>query len=134
MKGKFVRFLPIVFLGLVFLATGVLIAADVPDVITISNTGYKADKKSPVTFHHKKHSEEYKVECVACHHNYQDGKNVWKEGDPVKKCSACHDPEKKDGNKQKLQNAYHNNCKDCHKEKNDDKKAPFKKCSGCHES
>lgn len=125
--------------GLMFLAVGVLTAADkqvVPDVIMIENTGYKSDKKGPVKFSHKKHQEVYKVPCTECHHEYKDGKNVWKEGQKVKKCSECHSPLKKQGKVLKLNLAYHKDCKDCHKkvdEEDSSKKAPFKKCSDCHQ-
>jgi hypothetical protein len=118
--------------GLIFLAVGALTAADVPSDIMIENKGYKSDKKGPVKFAHKKHSTDYKLACTECHHDYKDGKNVWKDTDPVKKCSACHNPEKKQGNVDKLQQAYHKNCQGCHKEKHPDK-APYKKCNDCHQ-
>jgi len=121
-----------VFAGLAFLAVGALMAADVPDDILIENEGYKADIKGPVKLSHKKHSTDYGAVCTDCHHEYDGGKNVWKEGQPVKKCSACHDPQKTEGNVQKLQTAYHSNCKDCHKE-HQDKNAPYKKCNDCHQ-
>ena len=92
-------------------------------------------RKGPVKLTHKKHSADYKVACADCHHEYKDGKNVWKEGDPVKKCSACHDANEKKDKADKLQNAYHKNCKDCHKkavEEGKVKDAPFKKCNDCH--
>ncbi|MGD9031590.1 MAG: cytochrome c3 family protein [Desulfobacteraceae bacterium] len=122
--------------GLMFLGVGVLTAADVPDEIMISNEGYKTDKKGPVKLTHKKHSVDYKVACNECHHEYENGKNVWKEGQPVKKCADCHDPKKKQGKTLKLNIAYHKNCKNCHKEimkKDPSKKAPFKKCNDCHQ-
>jgi hypothetical protein len=122
----------VVFAGLVFLAFGVLTAADVPDEILIENEGYTSDKKGPVKFSHKKHSTDYGATCTDCHHQYEGGKNVWKEGQPVKKCSSCHDPQKSEGNVQKLMTAYHNNCKGCHKE-HPDKNAPYKKCNDCHQ-
>ena len=124
--------------GLVFFSVGTLIAAaqDVPDKVTIENKDYKKDKKRPVPLSLKAHSTDKKygpVQCADCHHVYKDGKNVWKEGDTVQKCSECHDPKKntkKDGAKvMKLQNAYHRNCKNCHKK---EKKGPFKKCNECH--
>jgi hypothetical protein len=106
---------------------------DVPDVIVIENKVYTADKKGPVTFHHAKHNKEYKVSCTECHHLYKDGKNMWKEGDHVEKCVVCHDPAEDKGKTIKLQNAFHQNCKDCHKEVNKEgKKAPYTKCAGCH--
>jgi len=135
MMKRFCILFTAVLAGLVFFSVGTLIAAEqvVPDKLEIENKGYKKDKKRPVLFSHKKHSTEYKVACADCHHVYKDGKNVWKEGDHVDKCSKCHDLNKsteENGEKvMKLQNAFHRNCKNCHKEK---KKGPFKKCNECH--
>jgi Class III cytochrome C family len=118
--------------ALLFVTAGVLTAAQkIPDVIIIENK-YKDDKKGPVKYSHKKHEEEYKVACTECHHDYKDGKNVWKDTDPVKKCSECHDPEKKQGNADKLNLAFHKNCQGCHKELKD-KKGPYKNCNDCHQ-
>jgi hypothetical protein len=98
----------------------------------------------PVLFRHQKHVQTYlnldgnNIRCEECHHEYIKGKNIWKEGDFVKKCGTldCHDPFEKKGEKQeKLKTAYHYACKLCHKDitKSDDKKdAPYIKCSGCH--
>jgi len=136
MERKIVTLLTVVLGGLLFLAVGALTAADAPDVVMIQNAGYAADKKGPVKFSHKKHATDYKAACTECHHEYKDGKNVWKEGDPVKKCSACHDPETKKGEADKLQNAYHKNCKNCHRDlikEGKIKDAPYKKCTDCHE-
>ncbi len=121
----------VAFVGVV-LVGNLTAAQKAPDVIKIENK-YPVDKKGPVNFSHKKHEVDYKVACTECHHEYKDGKNVWKQGDPVKKCAECHPAEGKQGDKVlNLQNAFHKNCKDCHKQKNDDAKAPFKKCTGCH--
>ena len=136
MNKKTISLLMVVLAGLLFLTVGVLTAADVPDEVTINCTGYKKDKKGPVKLSHKKHSVDYKVACTDCHHEYKDGKNIYKEGDPVKKCSTCHNPLKKEGKVGKLQNAYHKNCKNCHKalvKEGKSKTAPFKKCNQCHE-
>jgi hypothetical protein len=117
----------------IFTTAGILVASDVPDKVTIENEGYKKDKKPAVHLSHTAHSGEYKVDCTDCHHLYEDGKNVWKEGDSVQKCSECHDPNKKQDTTIKLQNAYHKNCKNCHKEVDlASKKAPSKKCTDCH--
>ena len=132
-KGK-LTLIMVSLAGLLFLVVGALTAADVPDDIMISNEGYKSDKKGPVKLSHKKHSADYKVACTDCHHDYQDGKNVWKEGEPVKKCCACHNPLKKQEKGLKLNTAYHKNCKGCHKKAvADGKKAPHKKCNECHQ-
>jgi len=134
MKKSRWSFLTAVFVGVLFLSAGVLIAADVPVDVTLEGKEYAKDKKGPVKFTHQKHTVDYKIACADCHHKYTDGKNTWKEGDDVQKCSACHDPKKKEGKVMKLQNAYHRNCKNCHKAlKKEDKKAgPFKKCNDCH--
>jgi len=118
--------------ALLFVAAGVFASAQkAADEFNIENK-FKDDKKGPVKLTHKKHAEAYKVACTECHHEYKDGKNVWKDTDPVKKCSACHDPEEKKDNVDKLQNAFHKNCQTCHKELKG-KEAPYKKCNDCHE-
>ena len=136
MNKRFISLLMVVLASLIFLTVGVLTAADVPDEVIIKNTGYAKDKKGPVKLSHKKHAVDHKLACTECHHEYKDGKNVYKEGAPVKKCSACHNPLKKQAKVQKLQNAYHKNCKNCHKalvKAGKSKTAPFKKCNQCHE-
>ncbi|MCJ7682770.1 MAG: cytochrome c family protein, partial [Desulfobacteraceae bacterium] len=118
---------------------GALTAAEkqaVPDEITLENKGYTKDKKGPVKLAHKKHNVDFKIACAECHHMYKDGKNVWKDGDHVDKCSKCHDPKAKNEKTKaiKLQNSYHNNCKTCHKTlaAEGKKTGPFKKCNECH--
>ncbi len=116
------------FLAVVF-GAGLLMAADSPENVTIHEEKFGEYKKGPVEFTHGKHAKEHGVACAQCHHKYDGGQNVWKEGDPVEKCSACHDVKEKKGNVDKLQNAFHKNCKDCHKELG---KGPHKKCNECH--
>ena len=107
---------------------------EAPDDIAIENEGYTADKKEPVPLSHKKHAEDYQVACADCHHDYVDGENVWKQGDPVKKCVECHHPVKEEAEGIDLKKAFHDNCKKCHKQAVLDGKtnAPDKKCTGCH--
>jgi len=130
MKKGFLALTLVLFAGLMFLSVGVLTAADAPDEFMIENK-YKDDKKGAVKLTHKKHSVDYKVACTECHHEYKDGKNVWNDKMPVKKCKECHDPDKKQGNADKLQLSYHKNCQTCHKELKG-KEAPWKKCADCH--
>jgi hypothetical protein len=133
MKRGLLTVLVTVFMGTVFFAGGAFTAPTTPDGdVTIGNEGYKTDKKGPVVLSHGKHYKDYGVQCEDCHHVYEGGENVWKAGQDVQKCSACHDPQKKQGDVMKLQIAYHKNCKNCHKALKD-KKAPFKKCSECHQ-
>jgi DnaJ-class molecular chaperone len=129
-KGALTRIL-LLSMGLIFLAAGVLTATDVPEKIVIDNKGYSKDIKGPVNFNHLKHSKDYNVACTECHHEYKDGKNIWKEGDPVKSCITCHNPEKTQGNVPRLMMAFHTKCRDCHK-KSGKEAAPSSKCNDCH--
>ena len=76
--------------------------------------------KSPVAYDHKAHGAKVK-ECKVCHHKDEAGKE--------QKCStaACHGA-KADGKKVELKEAFHKQCKDCHKK---EKKGP-QKCDECH--
>jgi len=76
--------------------------------------------RAPVAFDHKAHTEKVK-ECKECHHKDAAGKE--------QKCSAadCHGA-KTDGKKVELKEAFHTQCKECHKK---EKKGPVK-CDECH--
>jgi len=143
MNKRFLTILIVALTGMLFLSVGGLTAAEkqkAADEIMLENKGYEKDKKRPVKLTHKKHNVEFKIACVECHHVYKDGKNVWKDGDQVDKCSKCHPiiwekgRKKKKGEAGKLKNAYHQNCKKCHKAlgKAGKPTGPFKKCSKCH--
>jgi hypothetical protein len=97
----------------------------------INNEGYESRKKAPVVFDHDAHAEDYGFACDECHHDYKMGKNVWEEGDEVQRCKDCHDPGESKGNVMKLQIAFHQNCRDCHRESAPGE-APFRACYGCH--
>jgi len=145
MKKHVISIIFVALIGLVFIAVGTLTAtekrSDAPDEIMLKSKGYKKENYGPIHFSHAKHQNEYKnpekknIACSECHHDYdKKGKNIWKDTDPVKKCGECHDPKKSDGKKKKLQLAFHNNCKDCHKDAvkaGITKEAPYKKCADC---
>ena len=109
-------------------------AQEIPDEILIENKVYRTDRKGAVYFSHTEHAEGYAVDCNACHHDYQDGQNVWQEGQPVQKCSVCHDPIKRNGKVRKLNIAYHKNCKSCHQKlaREGGTEAPYRQCTDCH--
>ena len=120
------------------------LATDVPEAFTMKSSVYKTQKKLHQPFTHNKHAKDYKIACADCHHVYKDGKNVYKEGDPVAKCETCHtDPEKpkkpKDGEltkEQKIASHYwaiHENCVGCHKAlKTEQKPTGPTSCTECH--
>lgn len=125
-----------------FVAAFAVFAAEAPDTITIKSALWPTPTKAPVVFAHKKHNVDYKLACTECHHKFEGGKNVWKQGDPVQKCEACHtEPtiqgEAKlppDQKKLNLKYAFHTNCIGCHqklKKEKPDTKAPIT-CTGCH--
>jgi hypothetical protein len=125
-------------ISVLLVTTTALMAAEeqeMPEEIYIENKVYKTDRKGPVRFSHSEHAEGYVETCDGCHHAYRDGENVWQEGQPVKKCSACHDPSKSKGNAKKLNIAFHKNCKGCHRKlaKEGGTDAPYKQCTDCHE-
>ena len=119
-------------------------AQQVADTIQIKAALSPTPTKGPVNFTHKKHSAEYKVACAECHHVIKDGKNVWKEGDKVDKCAACHNEPTVTGemklppDKQKLnlKIAYHKNCQGCHQDLKKKDPAKYAKipvtCAQCH--
>jgi hypothetical protein len=108
---------------------------ETPEEIDIENNVYEVDRKGSVWFPHLDHAEGYDIDCHACHHEYQGSKNIWQEGQPVKKCLSCHDPARNEGRLKKLRTAFHGNCKGCHKKlaKEGETTAPYKKCTDCHE-
>ena len=123
-----------------FLAVGIVIANDLPEEVTIEDEGYQKDKKGAVKFNHNKHVKEFEICCADCHHVYVDGKNTWKEGDPVEKCAKCHNPVKEEGEAvMNLKKAFHKNCTGCHSALKKEGKITkeqlksLKKCSKCHE-
>ena len=143
-QGKRIFFIGI--LGAIFfIASGLLFVTatptnateeqEVPDEISIDNTVYKTDRKGSVLFSHSEHPDGYVESCDGCHHEYKDGQNIWEEGQPVKKCSSCHDPSKRDGKIRKLNIAFHKNCKGCHRElaREGGTQAPYRQCTDCHE-
>lgn len=127
----------------ILLASGWVVAADIPsdkEALTLSDLG---GKQGPVAFQHQKHVKEFKkkgaaaIVCNDCHHKLQ--------GDKVVGCKECHakpgEAEKtidgkkalalatvKDGKAEMKSVLYHKTCIDgCHKEM----KAEGKNITGC---
>jgi hypothetical protein len=118
--------------GTVLLAMTLAIAATKApdkDITLESKDVFKERKKAPVVFSHPKHKE---LKCTQCHHEYKEGKNVWQQGQEVKKCGTCHKLEKQD-KVVKLEKAMHEQCQGCHKKlKKEKKKAGPTACTKCH--
>ena len=113
-----------------------------PAEILILSPLWEKHTKGGVAFTHEKHAKDYKIGCDECHHIYENGKNVWKEGMPVDKCEACHNEgtvkgETKllpDAKKKNLKLAFHRNCQGCHRKlkKEDSKTSAPTTCGKCH--
>jgi hypothetical protein len=133
-------------MSVVFLFAVVNATQECADTMTMESKLFPKHKKSIVTFTHKKHNVDYKIPCTDCHHVYKDGKNVFKEGDPVQKCDECHSeakaPKAKEGEpklskeekiKKYYYSAIHENCGGCHKAlKKEAKPTGPTTCKECH--
>ena len=145
MKKQSLLILTVTAIAVVFLFS-VGYATDPADTMTMNSTVFKKHTKVLVTFTHKKHNVDYKIACADCHHVFKDGKNVWKEGDPVQKCDECHSEAKaakaKKGEapmpkmeqiKKYHYSAIHENCVGCHKDlKKAAKPTGPTACKDCH--
>jgi Class III cytochrome C family len=109
MRKSVAIFMAVAFL---FAIGGVVVAGTAPDVIKLS-----ANYKGGLDFTHAKHVTYAKDDCKACHHT---GENVG--------CKGCHDATGSKANGMKAKNAFHKQCKDCHKKAG---KGPTG-CKDCH--
>jgi hypothetical protein len=131
---KFYFVLMVLFLSAFFAFQPALGGTEPPDTIIINNDGYQPDRKGPVHFSHAAHVDHYGVGCVECHHDYENGVNVWKAGDDVLACNECHESGAGDGGMLRLKMAYHENCRGCHKEEPSiESSVPYNRCNVCHE-
>ncbi|NWH05232.1 cytochrome c3 family protein [Desulfobacter latus] len=146
MKRLFLIALP----WFVFVLTGVALAEDTEATFELpvgtmtlqapQDTEYKATL-SPVTFPHSLH---FSYSCQECHH-------TWDGNSPIKSCgtSGCHEnfwapkpgqADVSDNNIKSMVGAFHQVCRDCHRNEADQQKAAGSKnivtgpvaCTGCH--
>ena len=162
MNRKLIQISAVVGIAVLFLVAGIY-AKTVPDYIKLEDPAYEKHKKGVVNFSHGKHQKDYAEQypdlytrgCGDCHHD-ENNKPLpsLKEGDDVQRCIECHKipgevpkklkkewKEKKvskaDKKKKKLEyhaEAFHENCRVCHKnfnKKYKPKKAPTT-CTKCH--
>lgn len=88
-------------------------------------------EKPLVKFSHRRHDKQG-IACEQCHHDYQRGRNLWRQGQPVKKCQACHGLIARTG-RPDVKNAFHRQCKGCHLALRKTRRpgGPVN-CEGCH--
>ena len=92
---------------------------------------YRSKSRPAVYFSHEIHMEAY--ECLYCHHDYQDGKNILSEDDLDEEesaaCAQCHE----DNASIELKTAYHRQCMGCHRQINNQEAAVLPiTCGDCH--
>ncbi len=124
----------------VFMFAVPVMAQPEEDVIELNSSIIKEHRQPIVQFNHYAHMDDYGIECSECHHVYENGKNVWSDSDPVKKCEQCHnDPTTKNeirlpSKKLNLKYAFHKSCIGCHRKynkENNTEAAPVQ-CQNCH--
>jgi len=108
---------------------GSLIEPPAVNLLKISGPG--ASRKLPVRFSHELHAAR-RVACTQCHHEYQGRRNVWRQGQPVQKCQACHGL-RPEARRLDAKNAFHRQCKGCHlRLEQQGRPAGPVTCRGCH--
>lgn len=83
-----------------------------------------------VTFTHRKHNVNYKIDCYdsKCHHTWDKDKQQ-KSGDL---CRDCH-KKQAEGNTPSKKDAFHKSCKSCHEDrKKEGKPTGPTACKECH--
>ncbi|MFH1673842.1 MAG: acidic tetraheme cytochrome c3 TmcA [Pseudomonadota bacterium] len=83
-------------------------------------------ERPAAAFSHALHSDDLGIDCLECHHIYENGENVWDDS-AESDCTACHKLEA-EGRKMPAVKAFHTNCQGCHKEEG---KGPIT-CGECH--
>lgn len=118
-------------LGLLGAHAGVLTEPPATSLLKMPLPG--ASRKPPVGFSHRLH-ETRRVACTQCHHEYEGRRNVWRQGQPVQRCQACHSL-KPEVRRPDLKNAFHRQCKGCHlRLKQQGRPAGPVECRNCHRS
>ena len=94
--------------GLSLMALGLLGAVTAwpryPPQTVSWDAGAGARGKPPVAFSHRRH-EERRLACAQCHHVYQGRRNVWRQGQPVKRLSRMPRLLPQGGDRADLKNA-----------------------------
>jgi hypothetical protein len=110
-KGIWRTILPV--LGAIFCYASISHAQ--PEKILIDNTNsFQGKQRTAVGFKHGLHMES--IECLSCHHRYENGKNTLDESELEDedaknvKCVSCHNQKSKTN----LKKAFHHQCMGCH--------------------
>ena len=112
---------------ILFSFVAVMTAMSQDDMAFVDDSAFTAKMRPNARFAHDEHNDNANLECVACHHVYENGKRVEDETSEDKQCSECHMKEGKDP-KIVMADVFHRRCKGCHEDR---KQGPVM-CSECH--
>lgn len=117
----------LILLAVVFILMGSPVNSQ-EDIATVNDAAFKTHIRPTVIFPHQKHIGMAIIsDCNACHHVYQNGKQVEAEDSVGMECSECHYGKGKD-RPEDLIRIYHLQCKGCHMAQ---KAGPIL-CGECH--
>ena len=108
-------------------------SADMDEIMLNQKSRQHPRQRSEVSFPHELHMENF--ECLDCHHDYKDNKNVLDESElyednPDTRCNACHTH----GASMDTTEAFHHQCMGCHIKaiKENTKARGHEMCGSCH--
>lgn len=96
------------------------------DINLLEHDAFIERERPGAVFSHALHTDEAEIDCLACHHIYENGENVWDDSAETE-CAGCHKLEV-NGKTIPLMKAFHENCKGCHEKEG---KGPLT-CGECH--
>ncbi len=98
------------------------------DIASLQDSAFVDKQRPAAVFQHDQHNETAEIEeCNVCHHLYEAGNKIEDDSSEGQGCSDCHHVEE-DHPTRPLMMAYHNLCKECHR---DNDKGPVT-CGECH--
>lgn len=97
------------------------------DISRVADSAFPTPMRPPVVFYHDAHNEKAGIDdCAACHHVYENGRQLAVDDSSGMECSECH--LEKDPAAIGLIRAYHRQCGGCHAAR----KAGPVMCADCH--
>ncbi len=115
-------------IALVLVIAGTLAAQE--DRHFLESKAFDDRQRPGVVFKHLFHYE--MIDCMDCHHDYDDGENVWDMYSGKNYCSDCHTVQG-EGKVMGLMDAFHESCVGCHQKTLDQGQStgPIM-CGECH--
>lgn len=124
MKVKMYLVTSVLVFVLAFMFSASIVSAEkkMPDTVMLKLEGAKL---APVPFSHITHSQKAKIDCAVCHHKEKDLKEA-------QACGTCHQVGAIKDNALPAKEAFHKQCRTCHKESEAKGVNAPTKCAECH--